>query len=206
MINFSNSKTILIFVALIVVIGLLSYWMSNNVVESFNDMTNDAYVPGETAFYPRASELKSDLLEQANDGVVTGKEESSEYANVNNMDISVDEEGMGSGSGNVASAYDTCAPKDMFPQNQLNPSDLLPLNSEDSVWAQVNPDGQGELKDKNFLESGHHIGVNTVGQSRRNANYQIRSEPPNPQHKVSPWMNTTIEPDTNRRRLEVGSA
>ena len=38
----------------------------------------------------------------------------------------------------------------------------------------------------------------------RNANLQLRSEPPNPQVKVSPWLQTTIETDTNRRPLEIG--
>ena len=46
--------------------------------------------------------------------------------------------------------------------------------------------------------------VNTVGQTLRNANRQLRSEPPNPQVKVSPWLQTTIEADTNRRPLEIG--
>jgi hypothetical protein len=50
----------------------------------------------------------------------------------------------------------------------------------------------------------HHIGVNTVGQTLRNANRQLRSEPPNPQVKVSPFLQTTIGPDTNRKPLEIG--
>ena len=73
------------------------------------------------------------------------------------------------------------------------------------MWAQVNPSGQGSLADQNFLTSGFHIGINTVGQSLRNANRQIRSEPLNPQVKVSPWLQTTIEPDINRRPLEIQS-
>jgi hypothetical protein len=38
----------------------------------------------------------------------------------------------------------------------------------------------------------------------RNPNLQLRSEPPNPQLKVSPWNQTTIESDLNRRPLEIG--
>ena len=94
-------------------------------------------------------------------------------------------------------------PKDCFPKDQLSPSELLPGNAN-SKWAQVNPAGQGELGDQNFLSAGYHIGVNTVGQSLRNANLQFRSDPPNPQVKVSPWMQSTIEPDTNRKPLEIG--
>ncbi len=94
-------------------------------------------------------------------------------------------------------------PKDCYPKDQLTPSELLP-GDPNSKWAQVNPSGQGDLKDQNFLNAGYHIGVNTVGQTLRNANLQLRSEPPNPQVKVSPWLQTTIEPDTNRRPMEIG--
>ena len=95
-------------------------------------------------------------------------------------------------------------PNDCFPKDQLAPGELLPGN-DDSQWAKVNPTGQGELGEQNFLSAGFHIGVNTVGQSLRNANLQIRSEPANPQVKVSPWQQTTIEPDTNRRPLEIAN-
>lgn len=90
-----------------------------------------------------------------------------------------------------------------FPKEQLTPGELLPQDNS-TAWAQVNPQGAGTLKDKNFLQAGHHIGINTVGQTLRNANLQLRSEPPNPQVKVSPWLQTTIDPDVNRKPLEIG--
>tara|TARA_Y100000389_G_C17442564_1_gene509518 strand:+ start:1390 stop:1995 length:606 start_codon:yes stop_codon:yes gene_type:complete len=90
-----------------------------------------------------------------------------------------------------------------FPKDQLNPEELLPQDNA-NVWAKSNPSGEGTLKDRNFLQAGHHIGVNTVGQTLRNANMQLRSEPPNPQVKVSPWLQATIEPDVNRKPMEIG--
>ena len=93
-------------------------------------------------------------------------------------------------------------PAGCYPRDQLTPSELLPKDPN-SVWAQQNPMGTGSLKGKNFLSAGALIGVNTVGQSLRNANYQLRSEPPNPQVPVSVWSQSTIEPDVNRRTLEV---
>jgi hypothetical protein len=95
-------------------------------------------------------------------------------------------------------------PSECYPKDVLSSSDLLP-NDADSKWAQANPNGQGSLTDKNFLNAGYHVGVNTVGQSLRNANRQLRSDPPNPQVKVSPWMQTTIEPDVNRKPMEIGA-
>ena len=95
-------------------------------------------------------------------------------------------------------------PNECYPKDILSPQELLPKDV-DSVWAQSVPAGQGSLGDKNFLNAGFHVGLNTVGQSLRNANRQIRSEPPNPQVKVSPWLQSTIEPDTNRKPLEIGA-
>ena len=97
---------------------------------------------------------------------------------------------------------DSEKPEGCYPRDQLTPSELLPKD-QNSVWSQQNPMGTGSLKGKNFLSAGALIGINTVGQSMRNANYQLRSEPPNPQVAVSVFNQSTIEPDTNRRSLEI---
>jgi hypothetical protein len=96
----------------------------------------------------------------------------------------------------------TATPAGCYPRDQLTPSELLPKD-KNSVWAEQNPMGPGSLKGKNFLSAGALIGVNTVGQSLRNANWQLRSEPPNPQVAVSIFNQSTIAPDTNRRPLEI---
>lgn len=88
-------------------------------------------------------------------------------------------------------------------QPVVNPDELLPKD-ENSQWAQLNPRGNGELNNVNLLQAGYLYGINTVGSSLRNANLQVRSEPPNPQVQVSPWLNTTIEPDLMRVPLELG--
>lgn len=90
-----------------------------------------------------------------------------------------------------------------FPREQLTPDELLPSN-ECNTWSKSNPHGSGALSDRNFLQAGWATGISTVGSTLRNANLQLRSEPPNPQVKVSPWMQTTINPDFERKPLEVG--
>ena len=95
-------------------------------------------------------------------------------------------------------------PNDCYPRDRLTADDLLPKDAANSKWAQVNPAGQGDVKDQNFLTAGYLVGINTVGSSLRNANLQLRSDPPNPQMNVSPWNQTTIEPDLNHRPLEIG--
>jgi hypothetical protein len=96
------------------------------------------------------------------------------------------------------------APAGCYPRDQLTPSELLPAD-QNTIYAQQNPMGPGSLKGKNFLSAGALIGVNTVGQSLRNANLQLRSEPPNPQVPISIFNQSTIQPDVSHRPLEVGN-
>jgi hypothetical protein len=84
------------------------------------------------------------------------------------------------------------------------PSVLLP-NDSNSQWASLNPQGGGMLKNINLLQAGSLVGINTIGSSLRNANLQLRSEPPNPQLSVGPWNHSTIEPDFVQRPLELGN-
>jgi hypothetical protein len=87
-------------------------------------------------------------------------------------------------------------------QANISPADLLPKDNNSS-W-NLKPMGSGDFLGVNLLNAGYLIGVDTIGSSLRNANLQVRSEPPNPQLQVSPWMNTTIEPDPFRAPLEIG--
>lgn len=94
-------------------------------------------------------------------------------------------------------------PSSCYPQKQLSPSDLLPEGDSAQVqgFDKTNPSAEGILKGVNFLDSGFHVGVNTIGQSLRNANLGLRSEPANPRVAVSPWMNSTIGSDLTRKTL-----
>lgn len=83
-------------------------------------------------------------------------------------------------------------------------SNLLPKEDDSyepnfADFAPKKADGQ------NFLDSGKYT-IGMQSQSLRNANYQLRSEIPNPQTMVCPWMQSTISPDTSRPNLEIGSA
>lgn len=99
-------------------------------------------------------------------------------------------------------------PSTCYPQQKLKPEDLLPTDESKAIqeFNIAKPVGEGILQGVNMLDSTYHVGINTVGQSLRNANQQLRSEPPNPQVNVSPWMNTTIGPDLPRRPLEIGES
>lgn len=73
-----------------------------------------------------------------------------------------------------------------------NPSDLLPTNVS-SEWSESHSDPSGILNNVNLLPAGAHLGIDTVGQSLRNANLQLRAEPPNPKMTTGPWNLSTID-------------
>ena len=86
------------------------------------------------------------------------------------------------------------------PVNQ--PESLLP-DDTNSDWARLNPSmNAGSTPD--LLQAGYHIGLDTIGQTLRNANLQLRSDPIIPKSDVGPWSQSTIEPDIARVPLEIG--
>ena len=114
--------------------------------------------------------------------------------------------GVGSNDSNGVGSSVGGGMQSCFPRDRLTANDLLPKDAADSKWARINPSGTGDIHDQNYLTAGYHVGINTVGQSLRNANLQLRSEIPNPQNAVGPWMISTIEPDLRQNTLEIGSS
>ena len=94
------------------------------------------------------------------------------------------------------------APAPMGPTGGFNvATDLLPKTTGGAKqnFGEFAPKS---LLGQNFLDAKKYIGVDTQGSSLRNANYQLRSDPPNPRFDVGPWSGSTIDPDLMRRPLE----
>lgn len=82
--------------------------------------------------------------------------------------------------------------KQLFDVQQMLPHEI----EED--WFDVEPLlTTKKIKGTHLIHPKVHMGVNTVGSSLRNATHDIRGDIPNPKINVSPWMQSTIEPDTN---------
>jgi hypothetical protein len=90
-------------------------------------------------------------------------------------------------------------------QAVANPADLLPKDSN-SKWAALNPTSmnQGDILMPDLLQAGYHIGLDTIGQTLRNPNLQLRSDPVITKADIGPWNQSTIEPDYGRVPLELG--
>ena len=90
-------------------------------------------------------------------------------------------------------------------QPVANPTDLLPTD-KNSEWNKLNPtnvDDEG-VKMPDLLDAGYHIGLDTVGQSMRNSNLQLRSDPVIAKSDIGPWNQSTIDGDSTRQPMEIG--
>jgi hypothetical protein len=74
-----------------------------------------------------------------------------------------------------------------------NPNELLPTD-QNSQWAALNPVNmsQGNILNGDMLQAGYHIGLDTIGQSMKNANLQLRSDPIIPKQDVGPVSYTHL--------------
>lgn len=109
-----------------------------------------------------------------------------------------------SGSAPAAPASTAAAPAAGYAlQPVANPSDLLPA---DSQWSALNPNSmsKGNILMPDLLQAGYHIGLDTIGQTLRNPNLQLRSDPIISKSDIGPWNQSTIEPDLARVPLEIG--
>ena len=78
-------------------------------------------------------------------------------------------------------------------------SSLLPREVAQGEFGEFSPEDL--LKGQNFLEPRQQIGFpESIGGALRNANQQIRSDPPAPKQPYV-WNNSTIVPDTMQRDL-----
>jgi hypothetical protein len=147
------------------------------------------------------------------DGMYSNNSHQNMYAN-NNHQTSQQQMGMAS---NPVVADQTpvlnamSAPSNIIPPSNndshpvAHPGDLLPVD-QNSQWSALNPNtmNQGSVLMPDLLQAGYHIGLDTIGQTLRNANLQLRSDPVIPKQNIGPWLQSTIEPDLGRVPLELG--
>jgi hypothetical protein len=86
-----------------------------------------------------------------------------------------------------------------------DPSQLLPKDPAAAWGKDLVPSSPGDIMMPDLLQAGYHIGLDTIGQTLRNANYQLRSDPIIPKQDIGPWLQSTIEPDYGRVPLEIGA-
>jgi len=183
---------IFLLLALVAVVGVLYKYNSQKSVLSDNmaDFKADSSAPAENLASAAVSsaplEMAAAAVAPKDVGAVNLAENKDQFAAVKGLT-----------SGNEPTNVHTDKPV-------MDPKELLPSDNNNE-WSSVMPNN--DLKNVGMLNAGHHVGINTVGSSLRNANLQVRSEPVIPQNKnIGPWNNTTIEADNLRRPLEIGGS
>jgi len=85
---------------------------------------------------------------------------------------------------------------------KFNSGELLPKEVNNDWFETDFSNAQVSVDDNNLVVTDRYIiGVNTVGQSLKNPSYDIRAAPACPKFTVSPWGQSTIEPDFNIKNL-----
>ena len=107
----------------------------------------------------------------------------------------------------VLSAYDQtkinidagCGDKNLFLSSHLLPKD----EQIDESFSEFAPNTD-DISTLNFLQADR---LTASSGSTRNANLQLRSEPPNPRNVVCAWQQTTISPEdaSMRKNFEIGA-
>ena len=86
------------------------------------------------------------------------------------------------------------SPEDLFKVDKLLPQEVH------SDWFEVMPEPI-KVKNRHLVNVTRPVGVNTIGTSKKNASYDLRGSPPCPKFVVSPFLNSSIEPDLNIKGL-----
>ena len=95
-------------------------------------------------------------------------------------------------------SYSGKARKELSDDEKFNASALLPKEEKQDWFEDVTPQ---KIKNRHLINIYRPIGVNTVITSRKNGSLDLRGNPVNPKTFVSPFLNSSIEPDVNARGI-----
>ncbi len=206
-------------VVLLVILGFLIYAFTRN-AECFADVapgTAPSYIDYiDTAQNAESQRLMNEMLKQVGQSELlqpTNPQQTvgatSEDATRNPFNYEPNED-AGIDSALLETAFDLPVPKaneamkDTVVNTQKNnvdkydAKDFLPKEDNPEWFDDDFSQAKYNLNNDKLINTDRYvIGINTVGQSLKNASYDIRGTIPNPKFTVSPWNNSTYEPDYN---------
>lgn len=86
---------------------------------------------------------------------------------------------------------------EMSDDQLMNSENYLPQETSND-WFNVLEEPTS-IKNRHLITASKLIGVNTIGTSKKNASRDLRGNIPAPKIQVSPWNNSSIDPDMNIR-------
>jgi hypothetical protein len=87
-----------------------------------------------------------------------------------------------------------CSPEELFDAQKYLPQEV------NDDWFELVPEAIS-VKNRHLINITKPIGVNTIGSSKKNASHDLRGAPSCPKFVVSPFLNSSIEPDNNLKPL-----
>jgi hypothetical protein len=196
--NNNNIKNIL----LLLVIGFIIYQLtkppSNQINEPFNSLAPPYDVQNEEDKTIISDDMIKQILAETDE---TDNKIHQFKPNENNDDFGAE----------LTQAFDVPDVQKVTPDlvntNKNNVSkydakDYLPKEINDQWFDTDFSQAKFNINDDKLINTEKYIvGINTVGQSLKNASYDIRGTVPNPKFSVSPWNNSTYEADYNIKSL-----
>ena len=213
----SNTKLLLVLLLAMVLICMLNTGKENlendnvevealneDVVEETNEVTD------EQTINTNSDELvkPNDLSEDNNKAVIDNEEMINSVlepmTNVEPSDMSKTEGADVNSAGTSVTAQNM---EKLMKENDKNKlkfdaGTLLPKEVNDEWFETDFGHAQVNVDDSNLIVTDRYItGVNTVGQSLKNPSWDLRAAPACPKMTVSPWLQSTIEPDFNLKPI-----
>lgn len=200
----SQLSTILLLVA----IGSILYWMNNQQNNETTEGLEDVI-----SLEENSSTVENSLVEEESGEDIPVIDESTQ---VTDTLAQVGENGPTAMSfDSSAAGLDTAfmgavPPNTAVDQVDFNRNNVTEYDSSQFLPKEINDEwfdtdftkAKYNLNDDKMINTNRYmIGVNTVGQSLKNPAYDIRGTIPNPKYTVSPWNNSTYEPDNNLKPL-----
>lgn len=174
-----NKNAIKIALAILIVVVLFRMFSAPKAPETFSGMDTD-FVPQATVM-PRVTKVPAHTKAAAH-AKAAAKAAAKATA-------------IARATGNNATLAPTLAP--LATSADLLPKPSMGTNSEFGEFAPTQA-----LAAQNFIDASKLIGVDTQGSSLRNANRQLRRDPPIPRVNVGPWGSSTIQSDLTRKSLD----
>ena len=211
-------------IVLLVVIGFVIYCLSNNDTkkpEKQIEITTESSIQSapvkETFANQEPSAMSSDNLSEVSENIEVSSDildseaqKIVENDNKESCDYKI-ESNTPSGTGTALDkAFEVPLKnnesKDKVNMNNnmkdYNSKDYLPKTTNKNWFETDFASAKYKIDDSNLINTNRYsVGINTVGQSLKNGGHDLRGTIPNPKFTVSPWNNSTIEPDHNIKPL-----
>ena len=205
-------------VILLVALGLLIYYLTRPKTEGFAD-EESMPLATQTLLTQVVSSPEKDRIVNINEAATPSRDQSTRSQEQNTLEETVVQEEVHSFGANdigemgadLDAAFEKPLPSDARPDVvDLNKNNVANYNAKDFLPKEINDEwfdtdfsqAKFNINDDKLINTERYvIGINTVGQSLKNASYDIRGTVPNPKFSVSPWNNSTIEADYNLRSL-----